>query len=258
MNNIISLKACLDEIEETNGDEEFKAWLSSFNFSLRFKFDEGPDTIIRFPKPGYVATTLRDEKVTIKVRVLEYLSQNTTIPVPRLHSWGLTSESPQQLDPETFRITTVLDFEFTNGMPAQFTYDPPWWLLLSGPEAWLDLGCVQVFRDQYEPRMEQFLRALELAEDESTAGEQQLVQPRLSTRMRDSWESVRFWFDCAARKSFDLDVVYWAALHDGLTGVELLDDDARREIEPFIEKKMEQLNAYKEKCVARFSPQVDE
>ena len=35
-------------------------------------------------------------------------------------------------DPKTFQITAVLDFEFTNTMPAQFAYDPPWWLLLLG------------------------------------------------------------------------------------------------------------------------------
>lgn len=30
------------------------------------------------------------------------------------------------VDPDTLRITAVLDLEFTNAMPAQFTYDPPW------------------------------------------------------------------------------------------------------------------------------------
>ncbi|KAI9745902.1 MAG: hypothetical protein M1818_000583 [Claussenomyces sp. TS43310] len=30
------------------------------------------------------------------------------------------------VNPETLRITAVLDFEFTNTMPAQFAYDAPW------------------------------------------------------------------------------------------------------------------------------------
>ncbi|KAF4944786.1 hypothetical protein FSARC_14584 [Fusarium sarcochroum] len=42
------------------------------------------------------------------------------------------------IDPTTLQITAVLDFEFTNAMPARFTYDPPWWLSLSGPGIWLD------------------------------------------------------------------------------------------------------------------------
>ncbi len=29
------------------------------------------------------------------------------------------------VDPETLRITAMLDFGFINAMPAQFTYDPP-------------------------------------------------------------------------------------------------------------------------------------
>jgi hypothetical protein len=44
---------------------------------------------------------------------------------------------------ETLRITAVLDFEFTNAMPAQFAYDPPWWLLLKQPAGWVREGQVQ-------------------------------------------------------------------------------------------------------------------
>lgn len=71
--------------------------------------------------------------------------------------------------------------------------------------------------------------------------------------MRESWRTGRFWFNYAARKSFEVDAVYWAALHDDGTGVELLDDKARAEMESFTQKKMEQLKAYKEECTARFT-----
>ncbi|KAK0111529.1 hypothetical protein ONS95_001883 [Cadophora gregata] len=449
-----SLKTYFDEIAETNGDDECRAWLDrvfdskaelatfvasrrgggagkyvgflkgSFNFSFRFTFsDEGPDAIIRFPKPGHTATALRDEKVTNEVQIMEFLSQNTTIPVPRVHSWGLTVESPQQfgpfiimdyvdgtllstvlrqptksedmilnpaidnttldkiyyqiadymlqlsqftfsrigaiskdhasntwsvtgrpltynmnelatvagypdkqfptapfdrasnylrsvanehlthlwtqrnladnpkiaqdrfiarhqfaqliskycvddagpfllfcddmrpsnmlVNPETLHITAVLDFEFTNTMPAQFAYDPPWWLLLSGPEMWLDRCSIDEFLTCYEPRMEQFLRALERVEEDSVLRKQASVLP-LSSRMRESWKSGRFWFNYATRKSFEVDAIYWAALHGG-GGVELLDEKARSELELFTQKKMEQLMAYKEECTARFS-----
>ncbi|KND86545.1 hypothetical protein TOPH_08818 [Tolypocladium ophioglossoides CBS 100239] len=458
MQKLSSLKTCFDEMEETNGDDECRAWLDrlfdskvelatfvasrrggratqyvgflkgSFNFSFRYRFrDGGPDAIIRFPKPGHTATALRDEKVANEVQIMEYLSQNTTIPVPRVHSWGFTAESPQQfgpfiimdyvdgtllstileqpiesdqeemvlnpnidnttldkiyhqiagflfqlsqltftrigaiskdrdsntwsatkrpltynmnelasvagypgdkfptstfdrasdylrsvanehlihlrtqrnladdpeiaqarfiarhrfaqlvpkyciddagpfipfcddlrpsnmlVNPDTLQITAVLDFEFTNAMPAQFTYDPPWWLLLSGPEVWLDRGAVEEFLACYEPRMEQFLRAMEQVENVSAFTSKQPTGPRLSIRMRDSWKTRRFWFDYAARKSFEMDAVYWAALHDGGDGVELLDEKARAEMEPFTQTKMEQLKAYEEECTARFS-----
>lgn len=60
-------------------------------------FSEGPDAIIRFPKPG--CTVLADEKVANEAHVIEFLRENTTIPIPRLISWGVTKDSPRQLGP---------------------------------------------------------------------------------------------------------------------------------------------------------------
>lgn len=458
MFEITSLKTYFDEIEETNGDDECRAWLDrvfdaklelatfvaarrggevteyvgflkgSFNFSFRYRFsDDGPDAIIRFPKPGHTAKALRDEKVANEVQVMEFLRQNTTIPIPYVHCWGSTEESPHKfgpfiimdyvegeklstllqkpiksdeedlvlnasiddsmlttvyrqiagyllqlsqlsfnrigaiskdgstwsitkrpltynmnelatvagypqdrfststfdcaseyfsrvshdhlthlrtqrniadnpeiararfvarrrfaqliprycisdsgpflpfcddlrpsnmlVDPQTLQITAVLDLEFTNAMPAQFTYDPPWWLLLSGPEAWLDRGSMGEFRKCYEPRMEQFLHALEEVEKEGKvlSASNQNSASRLSSLMRDSWRSGRFWFNYAARKSFEIDAIYWAALHESTGGTELLEDGAEAEVGSFIDEKMEQLRLYKEECAARFS-----
>jgi hypothetical protein len=73
----------------------------------------------------------------------------------------------------------------------------------------------------------------------------------LSTRMRDSWSTGYCWFDYTARKSFDVDIIYWAALHEGGAGVESLDDKVRAEMESFTETKMEQLKLYKDECTAR-------
>lgn len=137
-------------------------------------------------------------------------------------------------------------------MPAQFTYDPPWWLLLWGPEVWLDRCSMKEFLALYAPRMEQFLRALEQVEEVSVLRTQS-NGPHLSTRMHDSWRTRRFWSDYAERKSIELDAVDWAALRDGKTGVDLLDKETRAEMESFTQTKMEQLNAYKEECTARFS-----
>ncbi|CAG8141162.1 unnamed protein product [Penicillium nalgiovense] len=80
--------------------------------------------------------------------------------------------------------------------------------------------------------------------------------PSLSARMRDSWRTGRFWFDYAARKSFDIDTIYWTALHNDGAGVELLDDKARTEMEPFTQIKMEQLKTYKKECTVRFPSEM--
>ncbi|OQE38048.1 hypothetical protein PENCOP_c009G06016 [Penicillium coprophilum] len=155
------------------------------------------------------------------------------------------------IGPETLQITAVVDFEFPNAMPAEFIYDAPWWLLLSGPEMWLERCSMEEFVTLHGPRMEQFLRALERVEDESKS-ECKQPGPSLSTRMRDSGQ---FWFNYAARKSFDADSIYWAALHDG-AGVESLDDKTRAEMESFTRIKMEQLEAYKEECSGRLSSEI--
>lgn len=158
------------------------------------------------------------------------------------------------IDPDTHRITAVLDFEFTNAMPASFTYDPPWWLLLSGPEVCLERCALDEFLELYEPRMEQFLRSLARVEHEM-----EYEQPghlSLSARMRDSWRTGRFWFDYAARKSFDVDVVYWDTLHSAGTGIEELDEGARVELQLFKRLKMEQLKAYREECSVRFCSDI--
>ena len=50
--------------EEGKAGEFVRYLKGSFNLSICIKFnDEGPDAIIRFPKPGHTATALRDEKV---------------------------------------------------------------------------------------------------------------------------------------------------------------------------------------------------
>lgn len=120
-----------DELAETDGDIECKAWLSkvidakqeivafvasrrqgkpagefdsylkgSFNLSIVVRFsDAGSKAVIRFPKPGHIATAFREEKVRNGVQVLKLLSEKTTIPVPRVLSWGMTADSPQHIGP---------------------------------------------------------------------------------------------------------------------------------------------------------------
>lgn len=157
------------------------------------------------------------------------------------------------IDPKTLRITALLDFEFTNTMPAQFAYDPPWWLLLLGPDIWLERYSMEEFLASYVPKMEQFLRALERMEAKSASTRGQSKELPLSAQMRESWKTRRFWFNYAARKSLDVDAVYWNVLHEDGAGVEMLDEETRAEMEPFIQMKMKQLKAYKEQYAARLS-----
>jgi hypothetical protein len=85
----------------------------------------------------------------------------------------------------------------------------------------------------------------------STRGQSE--EPRLSAQMHDSWKTGCFWFNYAARKSLDVDAVYWDVLHEDCAGVELLDEETRAEMEPFAQMKMKQLKAHREQYAARLS-----
>jgi hypothetical protein len=54
----------------------------------------------------------------------------------------------------------VIDWEFAYTAPAQFNFDPPWWLLLEDPEYWL--GGDKPWMKAYEPRLQTFLRVMEM------------------------------------------------------------------------------------------------
>lgn len=154
---------------------------------------------------------------------------------------------PQNIlvDPQTMRINAVLDLEFTNAMPSQYASEPPWWLLLAGPDSYLLRGrTLGEFHTAYEPRLEQFLQAMRRVE--AARGLQH--DAGLSMLMRDAWVRNRFWFNYAARKPFDVEEIFKHFLNDDCKGIECLDDETRGALEGFIRMKMEQLKAYDEDC----------
>ncbi|KAG4439750.1 hypothetical protein IFR05_004772 [Cadophora sp. M221] len=142
------------------------------------------------------------------------------------------------VDPKTMRITALLDFEFTNVMPAQFAYDLPWWLILQQPGIGVSEG-KQEFLDLFEPREEQFIHAMERVEAKSAVP----GEPRLSARMQESWDSKRFWFNLASRSSFDIDQIFWEVFSEGL-GEVTLDTAILAGKEEFLKRKKDQFKAY--------------
>ena len=108
---------------------------------------------------------------------------------------------------------------------------------------------MEEFLVRYVPRMDQFLKALDRAEKKTNL-ESSPSDPLLSDRMRDSWATGRFWFDYGIRRSFDIDAIYWAALHN--EGDDVLDGEMEEEMKKFVDLKMDQLRAYDEECRVRF------
>ncbi|KAI1172339.1 phosphotransferase [Nemania sp. FL0916] len=148
-------------------------------------------------------------------------------------------------------ISAVIDWEFTYAAPTQFALDPPWWLLLSQAEEWP--SSMDNWSQTYEPRLETWLSAMKEAE-ESMEQPSPFSVP-LSTYMRESWETGRFWLSYGARKSWFFDTAYWRYLDERFFGdresdisqddlwrtrVHLLTDAERDGMEAFVERKMKE------------------
>ncbi|KAF4975446.1 hypothetical protein FZEAL_7766 [Fusarium zealandicum] len=157
------------------------------------------------------------------------------------------------------RVVGVIDWEFAYAAPAQFSFDPPWWLLLKCPEYWP--GGYEDWMETYEPRFKTFISVLEdeekklRAQDEvedglkglSVSGNETLS---LSQQMRTSWESKSWMIRYAARNSWAFDFLFWRYLDPRYFGenedadhharLDLLSQQQIDAMEPFVKSKMEQ------------------
>lgn len=149
-------------------------------------------------------------------------------------------------------IAAIIDWEFTYAAPSQFSLDPLWWLVLDAPDMWDD--GIEVWVKFYEPRIEIWLSAMQKAEATAESKERCMEVP-LSTYMRESWETGRFWLSYAARKSWAFDTLFWKFLDERFfgirqnrpprdelwkTGLHLLSEAEKVAMEPFVERKMEE------------------
>ncbi|KAI1263610.1 hypothetical protein F5Y18DRAFT_418241 [Xylariaceae sp. FL1019] len=144
-------------------------------------------------------------------------------------------------DPVSLRITAVVDLEFTNAMPAQYAHDLPWWLTLEEPGISIEED-KEAFLSRFEPRKEQFLGAMERVERKCSPFEP--GEQALSARMRDSWNTGRFWFNLASRSTLEVEEIYWKMLHKDGLGEAVLDPAILAEKQAFLKLKRRQIDEY--------------
>ncbi|KAI1363038.1 phosphotransferase family protein [Xylaria arbuscula] len=135
------------------------------------------------------------------------------------------------------RIVGIIDWEFAYVAPAQFAFDPPWWLLLRLPECFD--GKYKAWMKAYEPRLETFLRLLEIEEEKMQASSELAGSfkhlalsasktPTLSKMMRQRWESKAWMINYAAKSSWEFDALFWRYLDPKYFGPnEVADHQAR-------------------------------
>jgi hypothetical protein len=148
------------------------------------------------------------------------------------------------------RVVGVIDWEFTYAAPSQFTFDPPWWLLLTEPEWWED-GAYPEWMEAYEPRLQTFLRILDEEESKLPERERQgRSYVPLAQRMRESWETKSWMVNFAARKTWCFDALFWRYLDPVYFGhnedaaykarLGLLSKEQLGAMEPFVQRKLEE------------------
>ncbi|KKZ63057.1 hypothetical protein EMCG_02558 [[Emmonsia] crescens] len=145
-------------------------------------------------------------------------------------------------------IRCLIDWEFCYAAPAEFTHCSPWWLLLARPEDWI--AGLDDFLAKFLPKHEIFLEVLREYEQEQVDSQEpsRNSEKPLSEHMRESMETGLFWFCLAARSSFGFDNMYWNFIDQRHFGkfntlderLELLTEEERNDLEPFVQLKLEQ------------------
>ncbi|KAB8272675.1 hypothetical protein BDV30DRAFT_211783 [Aspergillus minisclerotigenes] len=156
-------------------------------------------------------------------------------------------------------IAGVVDWEFIYIAPVEFSHAPPWWLLLKKPEhrpKGLDNWC-----SEYGKVLQIFLAAIRKCEDEAIQKKLLVEDQRLSSRMRDSWQSGDFWIMYAARNSFSFDTIYWKKIDQRFVGpttyedvnicdiwrkrLHLLEPEERSIMEEYVNLKLKDRNTWR-------------
>lgn len=150
------------------------------------------------------------------------------------------------------QIVGVVDWEFTYAAPVEFSFSPPWWLLLEQPEYWPE--GVENWKEIYDGRLKIFLKAMTDVEDAAIASGRLDEAQRLSPRMKESWDSGEFWVIYAARKNFAFDSIFWRELDPRFFGnpgvaqedswrkrLDMLDELERSCMEELVGRKMKEM-----------------
>ncbi|KAJ5790769.1 uncharacterized protein N7518_007780 [Penicillium psychrosexuale] len=153
---------------------------------------------------------------------------------------------------EDMHIAGVVDWEFTYAAPTEFSYAPPWWLLIEKPEDW-PKGLDDWTRS-FDARLKTFLKTMKNCEDIAIQQGRLREDQRLSGPMNDSWESGDFWIMYAALHSFAFDDIYWQKIDSRFFGptentedawkerLGLLDEGQKDEMELLVARKLQEMN----------------
>ncbi|RAH62094.1 phosphotransferase family protein [Aspergillus piperis CBS 112811] len=151
------------------------------------------------------------------------------------------------------KLAGVVDWEFTYAAPAEFSYAPPWWLLIEKPEYWSE--GLEDWIKKFDFRLKTFLKVMKEHEDNAIKKDRLKENQRLSNHMRESWESGDFWVIYAVTHSFAFDAIYWQKIDPRFFGptvdyeeawrdrLDLLDEQERDKMEELVSRKLEEMES---------------
>ncbi|CAG8923077.1 unnamed protein product [Penicillium salamii] len=177
--------------------------------------------------------------------------------------WAALDQGPFKIWGDDFRpgnilvkndkIVGIVDFEFMYAAPIEFSYAPPWWLLIEKPEYWPD--GLDDWTKTFDRRLRTFLRSMADYEDSAIKEGRLKEDERLSGPMQESWESGDFWIAYAAQNAFAFDLLYWNKIDQRFFGpigdvedswkqrVHLLSDEEQTEMERLVAQKVEEMES---------------
>lgn len=91
----------------TNGELLFHN--GSYNVGIHVVFSDGTAWLVRWAWPGKISDDYADEKVAMEVSALTLVRERTTIPVPKIHAWGLAASKENTLGLGPFIIMDFIE-----------------------------------------------------------------------------------------------------------------------------------------------------
>ncbi|KIH92174.1 hypothetical protein SPBR_02743 [Sporothrix brasiliensis 5110] len=162
------------------------------------------------------------------------------------------------VDLNTARITALIDFEYTNAVPAALADDPPVWLSHIDFVHCLTFGFFAEWQARYKYRLDAFLAVLERVEQKQKQQQQQSPppaseRPPLSARMRASWEKKTYLINHALQRAALADTIYHDQPALFPVVVEVVDgtDDWTQEVHMYEEYTRWQIDLYEADRKAR-------
>ncbi|KAF2460783.1 hypothetical protein BDY21DRAFT_413054 [Lineolata rhizophorae] len=142
-------------------------------------------------------------------------------------------------NPQDLNIVAVIDWEWTNIVPAQMSQSPPQWLIIRKPADWS--SCNGDEFNRYNHLLNLYLDEMKKLESSRNAN----TEDSLSRLMRQSLSDGKFWFHALIESCYDADYSPpWKALRKLIPNVDERGCPPEPDRRAFVDKKLEDLATY--------------